>query len=64
MDVTDKESIQKGKKLVEEKEGKLHILINKLALTEICIKFQLLINCLFRLAVNTVPARLDPLHLS
>ncbi|KAF9039362.1 short-chain dehydrogenase [Panaeolus papilionaceus] len=28
MDVTDKDSIQKGKKLVEEKEGKLHILVN------------------------------------
>lgn len=29
MDVTDKESIQAGKKLVEEDDGKLHILVNK-----------------------------------
>ncbi|PPR01544.1 hypothetical protein CVT24_001855 [Panaeolus cyanescens] len=28
MDVTDKDSIQKGKQIVAEKEGKLHILVN------------------------------------
>jgi len=30
MDVTDKASISKAKKFIEEKEGKLHILVNKL----------------------------------
>lgn len=30
MDVTDKASISKAKKLIEEKEGRLHILVNKL----------------------------------
>lgn len=29
MDVTSRESIAKGKKLIEENEGKLHILVNK-----------------------------------
>jgi NAD(P)-dependent dehydrogenase (short-subunit alcohol dehydrogenase family) len=29
MDVTNKESILAVKKLIEEKEGKLHILVNK-----------------------------------
>lgn len=29
MDVTDKVSILEGVKLIEEKEGKLHILVNK-----------------------------------
>lgn len=29
MDVTSKESISAGKKFIMEKEGKLHILINK-----------------------------------
>lgn len=37
MDVTDKESIQAGKKTVEEGDGKLHILVNKY------------VNCLFKL---------------
>lgn len=30
MDVTSKESILAAKKVIEEKEGKLHILVNKL----------------------------------
>jgi hypothetical protein len=30
MDVTDKESILKVKTYIEEKEGKLHVLVNKL----------------------------------
>lgn len=30
MDVTDKASISKAKKFIEEKEGRLHILVNKL----------------------------------
>jgi len=29
MDVTDKASISKAKKFIEEKEGRLHILVNK-----------------------------------
>ena len=29
MDVTDKESILKVKAYIEEKEGKLHVLVNK-----------------------------------
>lgn len=29
MDVTNKESIMEVKKLIQEKEGKLHILVNK-----------------------------------
>jgi enoyl-[acyl-carrier-protein] reductase (NADH) len=29
MDVTSRESIAEGKKLIEENEGKLHILVNK-----------------------------------
>jgi hypothetical protein len=29
MDVTSRESIMEGKKFIEEKEGKLHILVNK-----------------------------------
>lgn len=29
MDVTDKASIVDAKKVIEEKEGKLHILVNK-----------------------------------
>jgi hypothetical protein len=29
MDVTDKKSILKAKTYIEEKEGKLHILVNK-----------------------------------
>jgi len=30
MDVTDKVSIQKAKEYIEEKEGRVHILVNKL----------------------------------
>ena len=30
MDVTDKVSIQKAKECIEEKEGRVHILVNKL----------------------------------
>jgi hypothetical protein len=29
MDVTSRDSIAEGKKFIEEKEGKLHILVNK-----------------------------------
>lgn len=32
MDVTNKESIAKAKKSIEEKEGRLHILVNKYVL--------------------------------
>ena len=32
-DVTDRESILAAKKVVEEKDGKLHILVNKYVLT-------------------------------
>lgn len=32
VDVTNKESIAKAKKYIEEKEGKLHILVNKCVL--------------------------------
>jgi hypothetical protein len=31
MDVTDKESILAGKKIIEEREGKVNILVNKYA---------------------------------
>lgn len=29
MDVTNKESITEGKKFIEERDGKVHILVNK-----------------------------------
>lgn len=29
MDVTNRESIAEGKRVIQEKEGKLHILVNK-----------------------------------
>lgn len=29
MDVTNKESILAGKKIIQDKEGKLHVLVNK-----------------------------------
>jgi hypothetical protein len=41
MDVTDKDSILEAKKNIEEKEGKLHILVNKYVGKSLSVIFRL-----------------------
>jgi hypothetical protein len=43
MDVTSRESISEGKKVIEEKEGRIHILVNKFVGTSVFL-LELFIN--------------------
>jgi len=58
MDVTDKVSIQKAKEYIEEKEGRVHILVNK-SVGRVS-HFGSLINMLSDNTFLAVPVKWDP----
>lgn len=47
MDVTSRESILEAKKVIEEKEGKLHVLVNK------CVRLPSSLNIIQPITIQT-----------